>query len=226
MEIKDKLIEEVQEATMLMQGGHKARATHLIKDAYNLTIENPYLLWDDVENLASLGKLLMVANLFDFYDDEATNIQLAHLSYFILSRALELQNAIIDKAPIDELSHEATLLLSLSKDRVMLVHKCFDSFIPTLVNLLFSGKRELTEEERIVIDKLISNKIPSLVFYDLHNLERFYSNFGDDPYLIEVETEIVSDKRLGQKEYTEGMKLHNLLFEYLNRKIEQDDLHF
>ena len=226
MEIKEKLIEAVDQATMLVQGGYKAKATPRIREAYQLTLENPFLFWDEPSQLASLGRLLMVANLFDLYDDEETNLSLAHLSYFFLSRALQLQATVIEFASIEQLEFEANLWLMLSKDRVMLVHRCSDSFVPTLIKLLFTGERSFNEEEKRVVDKLISNKIPSMVFCDLRNLEKYFSNFADDPYLIGVETEIFAGKKLGQKDFMEGMKLHNLLFEYLSCKIEQDDLLF
>lgn len=226
MEIKEKLIEAVDQATMLVQGGYKAKASPRIREAYQLTLENPFLFWDEPAQLASLGRLLMVANLFDLYDDEATNLSLAHLSYFFLSRALQLQAKVIETSPIDQLGYEANLWFVLSKDRVMLVHKCADSFVPTLIRLLFTGRTSFTEEEKRVVDKLISGKIPSMVFYDLQSLEKYFSNFADDPYLIGLETEIFEEKKLGQKDFMEGMKLHNLLFDYLNCKIEQDDLLF
>ncbi len=220
MNIKEELKKEIATALEYSQKGKMAKAKDSLLKVYEIVKKEPALLWNDAD-VAKLGKIFIIMNHFDLFEDEDTNISIAHLAYFFLSRAFELEKSNIDTEGINNYSGP---LFEILKDRIMIFENCDDSFTHSIAEFYKPKAKDFSPEELDKLHKYVNNKIPLLQYFDLMYIEKYDDELLDNSYLIEIANKIESE--FGKEDLKEAQQLHEILFYYIKTKIFNHNFDF
>ena len=220
MNLKDELKKEIVTALDYSQKGKIAKAKDSLLKVYEIIRKEPAVLWNDVE-VAQLGKIFIVMNHFDLFEDEDTNISIVHLAYLFLSRAFELEKKNIDSEGINNYSGP---LFEILKDRIMIFENCYDSFTHSIAEFYKPKGKDFSPEELDKLHKYVNYKIPLLQYFDLMYIEKYYDELLDNSYLIEIANKI--ELEFSEDDLKEAQQLHEILYLYIKSKIFNNNFNF
>lgn len=183
-------------------------------------LASPWLLWNFKE-IAELGRACFVMLHYDIFDDEDTEITIAHLSYLFISRGIEIEIGLLK-----EEKGTPSRFFDITRDRIMLLNEYTDSFTHTTANFLLKDKPKPTKEEKQFALQIANYKLPLLLLYDLLNIELYFKDYQNDSYLIEVGNTIESDYKADRKTIGEAGWIHQNLYKFIYEKVKSDDLNF
>jgi hypothetical protein len=220
IDLKDQLKAAIETAYQLGKAGKRAKASKELRKIYELIVLNPFLFWEDVA-ISQLGKCFILILHYEIFDDEETNIRIAHYTYLFITRAIEL---IQNEPDLQENSKDRFFLIY--KDRILLVNTFSDSFTHTIARFFQKKDSKPTEEEIKASIQLANQSIPLIVQHDLLNLEILYDDFKNDPFLIETANNLEARYSYDRNKINDAAVLHKLLYNSIRKKVLENDLVF
>lgn len=197
--------------------GQVGLANKPLRAIYRFCIEFPYFFWDH-ERLLDVAKSFLIMYHFDTFDDEDSNIRIAHFAYFYAFRSR--QQAIT--------ANEEDKLFESLKELVLIVDTCQDCFTESASQFYLPKNKEEYSEAEIIGSKLLANRVLPIVEYSfILEIEDRFSSFRDDEFIesacnkIEMDFESISEKLSG-----EGRNIGILVFNYISEKLKSGQSDF
>jgi len=212
------LIEQIENALEATEKRKYRIANEEFRSIYKSIHENPVILWNHPK-VFLLGRAFMVMYHGDLFDNEAQNIELAHLSLFYLQRSEELYKAGIITNQDD--------YFQILRIQAVLLKTCEDCYVENVSTFYQPHSREVTTDEKRG-SLLLANRVMEYVLYSiLVEITDKFDGFKGDAFLdetcknIELYNPSISDKLM-----KEGTNVRKLLYTFCKAKIAKNDFGF
>lgn len=212
------LINQIENALDATDNRKYRAANQEYRAIYKTIHESPLILWNNPK-VFLLGRAFMVMYHGDLFDDEALNVELAHLSLFYLQRSEELYKTGVITNPDD--------FFQILRIQAVLLKTCEDCFVENVSTFYQPHTREVSADEKKG-SLLLANRVMEYVLYSvLVEITDTFNGFKGDAFLdetcknIEIYNPSISDKLL-----KEGTNVRKLLYAFSKAKIAKNDFEF
>lgn len=222
MQKPDELIKNLaQQGLENAEQGKLAEAKKYFSALHTIIEEFPHILWKDPE-VYMLGKAYLVMYHIDLFDDEETNIALAHLALLFTKRGIQL----LLESNIMQSETGGSIVFDAMKNEIVIYKSCEDCFTHSIAN--FYKPKSATSDEVSLASIQLANRVIPYIQYDLLlKIEEFFESFQDDEYLEELCNEIESTyDNITDMLLVEANNVQKLLYHHIIGQVKNNSLQF
>lgn len=194
--------------------GARTKADPALKALYVNIKKSPFVLWDD-SSVADLAKCCILMLHYDLFDDETTEIAIAHLAYVYVSRAIDLENARLKKGETN-----VDNFIRIIKERVLLFELFAEYFRHSVAVFYQRNPFKVTPEELQKSLQITDLMLERFISYDLHICDLLTNS------AVSTIEQSANDYVFSKIELQEIGFIHAKLFELIFAKIEDNDYVF
>ena len=176
------------------------------------------IAWDDM-HIHLLGKACMLMYHLDLFDDEDTNVELAHLALLYTQRAEELfKTGKIENSDI---------LFEILRIQAVLFKTCEDCYIENISNFYRPHNAEASDEIKKG-SMMLAQRVMLYVLYSvLIEITDTFESFRGDAFLEDICRNIeLENPSITEKLTKEGSNVRKLLYTFSKAKIIKGDFSF